>query len=123
MLVGATFEEAESQLAVLRLVAVRDEAYDNDVDEGIVIAVTPAPGTEIERDAEVTVIVSLGREPVEVPDVTGLDPSEAADQLEALGFCIGDTDGPPNTSVLVTEPRAGTIALYGSCIRIVTTTS
>ena len=122
-LVGATFEEAESQLAVLRLVAVRDEAYDNDVDEGIVIAVTPAPGTEIERDAEVTVIVSLGREPVEVPDVTGLDPSEAADQLEALGFCIGDTDGPPNTSVLVTEPRAGTIALYGSCIRIVTTTS
>lgn len=122
-LVGGTFEEAESQLAVLRLVAVRGEDYSNDVEEGLVISVDPPAGTEVERDSEVTVVVSLGREPVEVPNVTGLDPGVAADILVEAGFCISDTVGPPNTSVLVTEPQAGTIALYGSCIRIVTTTN
>ena len=122
-LVGATFEDAESQLAVIRLVAVRDEAYDNEVPEGIVLAVDPVAGTELERDAEVTLVVSLGREPVAVPDVRGLDPSAAADILVAEGFCISDTDGPPNTSVLVTDPQAGTVLPFGSCIRIVTASS
>ena len=86
-------------------------------------AVDPVAGTELERDAEVTLVVSLGREPVAVPDVRGLDPSAAADILVAEGFCISDTDGPPNTSVLVTDPQAGTVLPFGSCIRIVTASS
>ena len=120
---GLTFEEADSQLAVLRLVAVRAEDYDNQIPEGSVISVDPEAGTELERDSEVTLTVSLGPEPVVIPDVTGFDILRAVDALEAVGLCIGETDGPANTPVIGTDPPAGRTVFVGTCVRIVTSTA
>ena len=44
----------------------------------------------------------------------------AADQLDAAGFVVVDTIGPPNGTVLATDPPAGEFLRKGSSIRIVT---
>jgi serine/threonine-protein kinase len=65
-----------------------EERYDDDVKAGLVIDFDPPAGTEMRRDEVVTVIVSLGHAPVEVPDVTGQSPEQAQANLEALGFTV-----------------------------------
>lgn len=117
---GLTFAEAESQLAVLRLVAEKAEEFDNEVPEGIVVSVDPPPGTELPRDSVVTVTVSLGPEPIQIPSVAGADLAGAVATLEGVGLCIGETDGPANTPVIGTDPPAGTTVRVGTCVRIIT---
>src|SRR3712207_6981177 len=48
----------------------------------------PPAGTALKRDQVVTIIVSAGRAPVAVPDVTGQTPEQATSNLEALGFTV-----------------------------------
>lgn len=119
-LIGLTFEEAQAQLAAQSLQANRLEAYDNAVPAGIVIAVSPDPGQRVPRDSPVDLTVSLGPEPVVIPDVTGLDVPSAAAALRNAGLTIGDTDGPPDTTVIATDPGAGTTVDFGFPVRIVT---
>lgn len=117
---GLTFEQADSQLAIERLVAERAEAYDNTIEEGLVISVDPGPGTELARDSAVTLTVSLGPEPITVPDVAGLDVPTASQRLRDAGLCLNGVDGPPDTTVLVTDPPAGTVVFPSNCILILT---
>jgi serine/threonine-protein kinase len=53
-----------------------------------VIGFDPPAGTDLKRDQVVNVVVSLGHEPVAVPDVTGQSPEQAVANLEALGFVV-----------------------------------
>ena len=119
-LVGLTSEAASAQLVDARLVPVEERKFSSRVDEGKVIAVRPAPGTEVPADSDVVLIVSDGPEPVEVPDVEGMDVLEASDVLEDAGLCVGETEGPANTEVLSTDPPAGEVVEAGSCVRIIT---
>lgn len=120
-LAGLTFAQAEARLAELRLLATPDEAYDSTVEEGLVISVDPAPGTSLPVDSTVFVLVSLGPEPVAIPDVEGLSASEAQVTLEAAGLCVSDTEGPPNNAVITTDPPAGTVVEVGTCVIVITT--
>jgi serine/threonine-protein kinase len=119
-LIGLTFEEAQAQLASQSLQANRFEAFDNAVPAGIVIAVSPNPGRRVPRDSAVDLTVSLGPEPVVIPDVVGLDVPSAAAALRNAGLAIGDTDGPPDTTVIATDPAAGITVERGFPVRIVT---
>ncbi len=119
-LIGLTFEEAEAQLSAESLQANRIDAFDNEVPAGIVIAVAPEPGTRVERGSSVDITVSDGPEPVVIPDVTGLDVPSAAAALRDAGLNIGDTDGPPDTTVIATDPAAGTTVQFGFPVRIIT---
>ena len=64
------------------------EQHDNDLAAGAVIGFEPAAGTELKRGDVVTVYVSLGHEPVAVPDVTGQTPEQAVSNLGAAGFQV-----------------------------------
>jgi eukaryotic-like serine/threonine-protein kinase len=64
------------------------EEYDSDVDKGLVVRFDPPAGTALKRDQVVTVFVSLGHAPVDVPDLTGQSPEQAKANLEALGFRV-----------------------------------
>ncbi|MFD2092199.1 Stk1 family PASTA domain-containing Ser/Thr kinase [Blastococcus deserti] len=64
------------------------EEYDDDVAKGLVVRFDPPAGTELKRDQVVTVVVSRGHAPVDVPDVTGQSPEQAKVNLEALGFTV-----------------------------------
>ncbi len=119
-LVGLTYVEAESQLAVERLEAARVDAFDNTVPTDLVISVSPPPGSELDRGAVVELTVSLGPQPITVPSVSGQGLSVAVDQLKDAGLCIGETDGPADTQVIATDPPAGSEVFVGTCVRIVT---
>ncbi|PDP87500.1 serine/threonine protein kinase [Glycomyces fuscus] len=113
-LVGASTEQAEERLAGLGMdLAVRfEEAYSDTVGAGAVADSTPAPGSDVERGAEVLLHVSTGPQFSEVPDVVGGTENEARDTLRQAGFTgieivqEHSPDQPPGT-VLATEPAAG----------------
>jgi beta-lactam-binding protein with PASTA domain len=56
---------------------------------------------------------------VVIPDLSGLSPADAADRLEGLGLVVGGTRGPPNRTVVGTDPAAGTTVRRGSQVTIV----
>jgi serine/threonine-protein kinase len=119
-LVGMEVAEATALIESARFVVTVDRRYDEEVPEDSVIEVDPTEGTELEVQSVVTLLVSDGPEPVEVPDVEGLDVLTAAEMLEEVGLCIGETEGPANNEVLTTDPPAGEVVDVGTCVRIIT---
>jgi serine/threonine-protein kinase len=112
-------EEARDQLLNLRLVPAEETEYSSDVEEGAVIRFEPSSGAVVDVDTPVTVIVSLGPEPVEIPQLAGADVSEADAELRALGFVV-EIEGNTALPVLFTTPRAGESHLPGTRVTIVT---
>ncbi len=121
-LTGQTLDEARATLADLglELVATEEGEFSQDVPEGAVVRSLPGPAATVARGDQITVVLSRGLPFIEVPDVVGMGAAEAADALEALGFVVTDTVGPPNGEVLTTDPPAGEFIRQGSPIRIVT---
>ncbi|MDN4163211.1 Stk1 family PASTA domain-containing Ser/Thr kinase [Nocardioides abyssi] len=79
---GTARERMEAQGLV---VEVTDEEYSDDVAEGDVISQDPVGATLFKGDT-VELVVSLGPELVEVPNVRASGVDAARDELEALGF-------------------------------------
>lgn len=117
---GLTLEEVTALVDELGLVLVTNEDFSDEVEEGLAIGILPEPGESLERGAEVTVTVSKGVAYFEIPNVVGLDAAAAADKLEAAGFVVADTNGPPNAPVLATDPPAGEFHPKGKSIVIFT---
>ncbi|MCS0604023.1 Stk1 family PASTA domain-containing Ser/Thr kinase [Streptomyces sp. LP11] len=98
--------------------------YDDTVDRGAVIGSDPAPGARIRENASVSLVVSLGPETVNVPDVSGKPLAEARAGLKADGLEPGmvtrqfseDVD---KGAVIRTTPSAGTKRHAGSAIALV----
>ncbi|GAA2799812.1 Stk1 family PASTA domain-containing Ser/Thr kinase [Saccharopolyspora taberi] len=126
---GASVEEAQSALmdAKLRpaLDSTRDQ-YHPSVPEGKVISVDPGPGTALEISSPVTIIVSKGPQPVDVPDVrgqskedafaalrnAGFEPYEASTQFDAdvaAGHVISTDPAGGSTVLLTGTPRVGVV--------------
>lgn len=86
-LTGKTQEEAEQALADAQLVAVAgNPAYSSDVDPGKVCSQSVKAGTSVQEGSHVVFSISLGRETVAVPDVTGKPIDEARDTLTKAGL-------------------------------------
>ena len=68
-----------------------DEDYSQTVLEGNVIEQSIEGSTEVDHSSVVTLTVSLGREPVEIVDVTGQPLEEATETLTEVGLEV-DTD-------------------------------
>jgi beta-lactam-binding protein with PASTA domain/tRNA A-37 threonylcarbamoyl transferase component Bud32 len=106
-------DESLQLLTNLRLVPEETTTYSEDIEVGLVIEFEPAPGASVEVDSRVRVVVSLGPEPREIPQLVGLDTDEAEDALTALGFVVGGIEGNTAVPVLYTVPRAGEFHLPG----------
>lgn len=117
-LVGSTQGQAETQLSERGLTINVAQDYSETVAEGDIISTNPAAGAEVARGTTVTVVVSQGLPFITVPEVVGLPAAEAADILEAAGFVVVDTEGPPNGPVINTDPAEGTSHRKGASIRI-----
>ncbi|MFT7602246.1 MAG: serine/threonine protein kinase/beta-lactam-binding protein with PASTA domain [Acidimicrobiales bacterium] len=113
-LAGSLLADAQAALAELDLTSVIAEDYSLTVPEGHIISTTPGSSASVGRGREITMVVSLGKPFVEVPNVVGLSAAEAADLLTAAGFVVTDTVGPANGEVLATDPPAGEFIRYGS---------
>ncbi|MGY2004067.1 Stk1 family PASTA domain-containing Ser/Thr kinase [Blastococcus sp. SYSU DS1024] len=124
-LVGQPVDDVEARLqADLPIQITRGQAYDDTVPPGNVVGFDPPAGTALKRDQVVTVVVSQGRAPVTVPDVTGQTPEQARANLEAQGFTVersedGRSDQVDKGEVMAVEPGPGAGPVpYGSTVRI-----
>jgi beta-lactam-binding protein with PASTA domain len=98
---------------------------DGEVLEGFVIETDPPAGQFVAEGDVVTVYISEGAVPTVVPDVTGLDPPEAMEQLKDLGFVVEfgdpvevDFDDENDGKVVEQDPEAGVLAEFGSTVTL-----
>lgn len=117
---GLTYDEVAARLADVQLVPLSGRDYSDTVPEGQVIGTSPAGGSVVPRDSEVVVIVSLGPQPVIIPDVSGDSVADAQATLEAAGLAVDGVEGPPNGIVVGTDPAAGLQVDRGASIVLLT---
>ena len=65
------------------------EVYDATVPAGTVVSQTPEAGTKVKEERVVTINVSRGGEELEMPDLMGLDRSDAEIKLKKMGLKLG----------------------------------
>ena len=100
--------------------------YDENTPAGIVFDQTPAAGSHrrLEEDGEpyrVTLLVSLGRESILLPQVAGRDVLEVATELRNLGLVVNTKmrSSPCEAGrVLASEPKAGESVPKGATITL-----
>jgi serine/threonine-protein kinase len=77
-----------------------------------VIGQDPAPGAFVSDGGSVTLVVSLGPPPVEIPNVQGQSPADAQAALETQGFVVEVVrqydETVPAEGVIGTDPAGGT---------------
>jgi serine/threonine-protein kinase len=123
-LVQRPADEVEAELQESVPVQItRTEVFDDAVPAGMVTGFDPPAGSQLQREQVVTMLVSKGRAPVAVPDVTGQTPEQATANLQELGFEVTrGSDGRSATvdkgEVMAVEPPSGRQAPYGSTVRI-----
>lgn len=115
-LTGETTKAAKKALSDRHLtLGDTSERWHESVDEGEIISSSPGAGTEVKRDATVSVVVSKGPEPIDVPSVTGKTLAEATSSLEDAGLEASRADDAhstsvPKGSVISQSPANGTLA-------------
>jgi serine/threonine-protein kinase len=83
-----TERDAITELTQLGLLFNVDEEFSNEVVRDVVIRQDPAAGTEAIVGDTVLLVVSLGPEPVEVPDLSDMTEGEARQALESRNLVI-----------------------------------
>ncbi|SIT76869.1 Stk1 family PASTA domain-containing Ser/Thr kinase [Microbacterium sp. RU33B] len=120
---GLTADEATAALSAKELtVASVEEEFSDDVESGRVIRIADrAEGGNWRPGESMTLIVSKGPQPIEVPDVRGEGLGDAMRELREAGF------NPQTTvpellwgffSVASTDPAPGSLQLPGTNIRV-----
>jgi serine/threonine-protein kinase len=87
-----------------------EEQFSEQVPAGRAIGTEPEPGTRLEQDQIVTLLVSKGSNLVEVPSVVGLQQDDAQSQLEGAGLLPNvDTEASsePEGTVIAQDPGPG----------------
>jgi serine/threonine-protein kinase len=120
---GSTYATASAALSAAGFVPTQGQAYNPSVPVGQVIGTAPDPSAGLQPfGSTVTVIVSLGPQPVTIPgSVIGEAVGQATAALQALGLKVAGPYGPPgSTKVLSTDPAPGTSVLPGTTVNLYT---
>jgi eukaryotic-like serine/threonine-protein kinase len=102
-------------------VQTRQEAS-NDVEAGLVIRTEPGANSQVEPNSTVTLIISSGREQVQVPQVQGLTEDNARAQLQGFDVQVTDqqTFNPQEDGIVASQnPAPGTQVDQGATINLV----
>jgi serine/threonine-protein kinase len=97
---------------------------DPNVAQGEVTKQDPLEGTDVKKDAVITLTVSNGKPKVAVPDVSLKSVAEASNTLGQQGLTVSKTqteasDTVPKDQVIRTDPPAGTQVDKGSAVVII----
>jgi len=110
---GMTLSAAQSAIEDAHLTAGEpSRVYSEKVPKGTVIRTSPAAGTEQRRDTAITIVVSKGQRPIDIPDLTGKKADVAKRKLAKLGFSVAEgpgqySDTVPEGKVISQTPDSG----------------
>ncbi|MHB1138972.1 MAG: Stk1 family PASTA domain-containing Ser/Thr kinase [Microthrixaceae bacterium] len=119
-LVGATVDDARAALAAVQLEAAVGEEYSETVPAGYIVSSATAAGTELPRGSVVQLVMSIGPEPITVPDVRFVTGAMAEQRLVEAGLAVAGIEGPSTGMVLQTDPTPGEQVPRGTAVRIFT---
>ena len=118
-------EQLVLDLEAAGLIVTRIDAFDDEVEVGSLVSISPEPGTTIERGEQVQVTVSQGPTPVAIPNTSGLSLTETLDLLDGAGFLAelvgpGGQDGGEFASCAVvgTDPPSPTELQPGNVVQV-----
>ena len=109
---GLTQERAEAAVTDAGLtVGEVTQANSDTIERGLVISQSPEPGTEVDEQAAVSLVVSSGAAETTVPTLVGLSLDEARNALIDAGLQLGTVKNVPsaenrNTVVKADPPEA-----------------
>ncbi|WP_296089890.1 Stk1 family PASTA domain-containing Ser/Thr kinase [uncultured Corynebacterium sp.] len=115
--------EVVKELEDLGLLVTVNEEANPDIERNNAIRINPAPGSELQKNASVTLTVSSGKEIIDVPDITGMNLDQAAQVLEEAGLELNSdiserNDEAPAGEVIQQNPAGGTQLSKGSKVRV-----
>lgn len=115
---------ATTQLEAAGLEArVGTPAYSETVPKGEVLSTDPAAGDRVLDGGTVTLVLSLGKERYDVPQLRGLTEDEAQDAIAARNLEFGEavgrwSDDVPEGTVLGSDPKRGTSLEPGAIVDV-----
>ncbi|MDP9398865.1 MAG: Stk1 family PASTA domain-containing Ser/Thr kinase [Actinomycetota bacterium] len=120
---AGTVEEAKAELAKAQLtIGEVQTRYNDELAVGQVVATTPAVGALLRRDSAVTLVVSRGRAPAEVPAVVGLPSAAAGDALARASLLVSLREEPSDTvptGTVISQQPSGGMLPPGSTVELV----
>jgi len=119
-LIGMTLVQARDQLTSVGLIITQAIPVDSNQAPGIVLSVSPMPGTTISAGSGVILQISSGN--IEVPELMGLSEIQARTTLIQAGFLVNviyasDPAQQPGT-VLAQAPAVGSTQSIGSSVTV-----
>ncbi|CCH73090.1 Serine/threonine-protein kinase PK-1 (fragment) [Nostocoides australiense Ben110] len=96
---GITYKTALARLAARNLEGEVTRAYSDTVEKGRVVSSTPVAGTELKRGDKVTIVVSDGPQPIDVPTYRGMTLEEAQAAATAVGLTVVEGEQVYSTDV------------------------
>ena len=101
-----------------------EEDFSDTVDPGRVISQQPGPETRAEEGSEVDLVVSVGEETTQVPELVGLSEAEAFDAIHDADLVVGEQrrENDPDVeagTVISSAPPAGEELPVGSRVDLV----
>ena len=119
-LLGKPLEEVRAALTAAGLRVSRTIAVDSEQEPGIVLKITPEPGSTVEAGTGVVLEIASGN--ISVPSLVGRSEIEARTILTQAGFLVKIVEAYDANqvigSVLAQAPSAGEIKLIGSSVTI-----
>jgi len=106
---GKTFEQASAIISGAGFSPARRDDFSDTVPAGSIIGTDPAAGTEIQKGATVSIVVSKGPELVGVPNLVGQTVEAASGRLEELGLVADVRDYKAGRRVLAQTPAGGQV--------------
>ena len=122
---GKSEADAQKQLEDKGFVVASETDYSDSVPQGYVISTNPTAGTEWAEGNTVTMVVSMGKEKISVPDVSGADPDSAQTTLQGVGLTLGSessseySDEYEEGTIIRTVPAAGEQVEKGTTVNYV----
>jgi serine/threonine-protein kinase len=119
-LLGKPLEEVRAALTAAGLRVSRTIAIDSEQEPGIVLKITPEPGSTIEAGTGLVLEIASGN--ISVPSLVGLNEIEARTILTQAGFLVKIVEAYDANQVigivLAQAPTAGEVKLIGSSVTI-----
>jgi len=119
-LIGKPLEEVRTALVAAGLRVSRTVAVDSEQEPGIVLKITPEPGSTVEAGTGVVLEIASGN--VQVPQLIGVTEIEARTLLTQAGFLVKTVEAydanQPIGVVLAQAPSGGETKIIGSSVTI-----
>ncbi|HEY5694896.1 MAG TPA: Stk1 family PASTA domain-containing Ser/Thr kinase, partial [Gaiellaceae bacterium] len=118
--VNETQAQAVRQIKAANLVPSVKHGSNEKFKKGIVYDQDPGPGSKVDKGGTVTIFVSTGPPPVDVPDVKGKQWPDAQQELTKAGLVPVEVIVPGKTKgqVTATDPPAGKSVPKGTKVRV-----